>query len=132
MVTDRPQFRSSFAVQDQYVTSREADAVRRAELHLLDSRLCNIRAVFAIATFVILVTFIFGALRGQLMLAAVGAAGVVVLGWCLASQYRLMRKRDELARSLSWIGLDNLTTVPRFDAEARNEVSAQVMIKEAA
>ena len=119
-------------MQNQYVTSREADAVRRAELHLLDSRLCNIRAVFAIATFVILVTFIFGALRGHMRLAALGAAGVVVLGWCLASQYRLMRKRDELARSLSWIGLDNLTTLPRLDANAHNEAATQVMIKEAA
>ncbi len=112
--------------------SREADLERRAELHHLDSQLCNIRALFAIAAVAGLTALIFGALRGSALLAGICALSVAVLGWCLISQYKFMRKRDRIARTVSWIGLEKPVNTPPYEARNDTGESAQIKITEAA
>jgi hypothetical protein len=119
-------------VLDTNASSREADVDRRAELHHLDSQLCNIRALFAIAAFTGFSALIFGALRGNALLAGTCALSVAVLGWCLVSQYKLMRKRDRIARTVSWIGLEKTVIAPRYESRSDNGESAQIKITEAA
>jgi hypothetical protein len=95
-------------MKDENVLMRKAEAARRTELAQLDDQLCNVRALFAIAVFTAIASFFFGVKRDSTLLAAVGCLSVAAVCWCLIRQYRLVRERDQLARTLSWVGLDDV------------------------